>query len=193
MTDNHNTPTTNHEQEHTMNDHDDIIRPLDLDGDLTELLSELGRALAIRTEKPSEVEWIDTITRAAASHPDPFIRAGLTRRATLRQLRHLVRDRHLGVRTMAATSPLVIDLGVQLAIAEDTEASVIHAMLDTCDPYMEVAQRLIACPHPSVRARLAASRIAVRLLERLTHDSDDEVRELAVAGLARYRRVTGGT
>jgi hypothetical protein len=33
----------------------------------------------------------------------------------------------------------------------------------------------------------------VKLLERLTHDSDDEVRELAVAGLARYRRVTGGT
>lgn len=54
MTDNHNTPTTNHEQEHTMNDHDDIIRPLDLDGDLTELLTQLGRALAIRTEKPSE-------------------------------------------------------------------------------------------------------------------------------------------
>jgi len=190
MTDHHNNPTTNHEQEHTMNDHDDTIRPLDLDGDLTELLSELGRALAIRTEKPSEVEWIDTITHAAASHPDPFIRAGLTRRATLRQLRHLVRDRHLGVRTMAATSPLVIDLDVQLAIAEDTEASVIHAMLDTCDPYMEVAQRLVACPHPSVRARLAASRIAVRLLERLTHDSDDEVRELAVAGLARYRQIS---
>ena len=172
-----------------MTTNDDIILPADCDGELTDVLARLGQVLASRTEKQSESDWIETITRAAISHPDPFIRARLVKKATLRQLRHLVRDGHLGVRTLAATSPLVIDLGVQLAIAEDTDASVIHAMLDTCDPYMEVAERLLVCPHPSVRARLAASRIAIRLLERLTHDGDDEVRELAAEGLSRYRRV----
>lgn len=156
----------------------------DPDGLLAAVLARLGDALAIRTGSDAESEWVNAALNLSVGHPDPFVRASMAQTCSLRQLRRMVNDPHIAVRAACAANPFVIDVDIQLALAGDAEAVVVHALLDHTDPYLDVCEVIIAGPHASARKRLAFRNLRTGLLERLAVDSHRAVATAAQATLA---------
>ena len=159
------------------------------DADLIATLSRLGDVLAIRTLSESERAWVEAALDLSIGHPDPFIRASMAQRCSLRQLRRMLHDSHIAVRAACASNPFVIDIDVQLALAGDAESVVVHALLDQVDPYRPVCDVIISGPHVAARARLAERNLAGDLLERLAGDPNPDVAAAAADTLAHRQRV----
>lgn len=157
---------------------------------LLSALHHVGDAIAFRRVNGDESSWIEQVTDLLTSHPDPFVRAQLAERCSLRQLRRLVTDEHVSVRLLSVTNPFAIDLDIQLMLAEDPDELVVHAFLDRHTPYRETVLKLIKCEHTSVRYRLASTNLANDLLSQIAHDHDSSVAKVARFTLAnRYRKV----
>mgnify|MGYP003340267816 CR=1 FL=1 len=168
---------------------DDHFESINSDEFLVSALQMLGKAIGFRAEREFESGWVDAVTRMVSSHPDPYIRAVMVSAASLRQLKVLLTDEHLGVRVACASSPFAIDADVQLAVANDSEAVVVHALLDSHDPYLHVMRGLVNSPHRSVRRRIASLNLNHELLTVLSQDSDRKVASAAASTLAtRHRR-----
>jgi len=151
----------------------------DPDGYLNWVLSQLGAALSVRTETVSEADWIQDVTAIVATFPDPMIRARLASTCTLRQLRHLVGDPHLAVRLACVDNPFAIDRDIQIALCNDTDTDVIHALIKHVPLCVEAYDTLLTHPSAAIRARIASPRRRRRILDRLTHDVDPAVRQRA--------------
>ena len=145
------------------------------DAHLLWALEQLGQVLACRGERAAESPWVNQALDVSISHPDPRFRARFARSCSLRQLRRLVTDDEVLVRRACALNPFVIDLDIQLVLAADSDARVVHRMLNTCDPYREVIPVLLASRHLSVRRRLLGLNLLNDLLVELGRDSDPEV------------------
>jgi len=151
----------------------------DPDGYLNWILGHLGAALSVRTESEHEEGWIRDVTELVGALPDPMIRARLASTCSLRQLRVLARDEHLAVRLACADNPFTIDRDIQLAMCDDSDADVVHALLDRVPLCAEAFDMLLAHPSAAIRARIASPRRQRRILNRLTHDDDPAIRQRA--------------
>lgn len=151
----------------------------DPDGYLNWVLSQLGAALSVRTETLSEANWIRDATEIVATFPDPMIRARLASVCSLRQLRILLADDHLAVRLSCVDNPFTIDRDIQLALCNDTDTDVIHALLDRVPLCAEALNSLLNHPSAAVRTRLASPRRQRKILDRLAHDDDPAIRQRA--------------
>jgi len=167
---------------------DDHFESINSDEFLVSALQMLGRAIGFRAEREFEIGWVDAVTRMVSSHPDPYIRAVMVSSASLRQLNVLLADEHLGVRVACASSPFAIDADVQLALANDSEAVVVHALLDSRDPYLHVMRGLVNSPHRSIRRRIALLNLNHELLTALSQDSDRKVASAAASTLTKRQR-----
>lgn len=151
-------------------------------------LAAIGDTLSLRPTTVEESEWITSLSKLAATHPDPFIRASLVPNASLRQLRHLASDTHLAVRLAAAESPMCIDAELQMTLALDEDASVVHTMLNNVSPYLETVKVLLSSPHITVRLRLAQMNLREDLLDYLSLDDDEKVSQRALTNLSHRRQ-----
>ena len=145
------------------------------DAHLLWALEQLGQVLACRGVRAVESPWVNRALDVSISHPDPRFRARLATSCSLRQLRRLATDDEVLVRRSCARNPFVIDLDIQLVLAADSDARVVHRMLNTCDPYREVVPVLLASPHRSVRKRLLGLNLLDDLLLELSRDPDPEI------------------
>ena len=145
---------------------------------LVEALAKLGHALALHSSSDDQ-SWRETMLASGVGHPDPFIRANLATTCSLRQLRVLAADDHVAVRAMCTENPFAIDEGIQLILANDDDATVLHALLDNTPTCRAAVEVLVRSRHFSVRFRLARSRIALDLLEHLTTDPHPRIADLA--------------
>ena len=155
----------------------------DPDGYLNWALGQVGAALSLRTESDTEASWIDAATQLTTSFPDPMVRARFATNCTLRQLLVLAHDEHLAVRLSCIDNPFIIDRDVQVALCEDADPTVANTLLDNVEPCMEACQALLHHPEPRIRARLASHRRRRVLLTALSHDEDQQVRDLAVQAI----------
>ena len=163
----------------------------DPDGYLNWVLGQLGAALAIRTETDLEAGWIHELTDLICAVPDPMIRARLASSCSLRQLRVLVRDRHLAVRLSCVENPFAIDRDIQLLLCQDSEVDVVTAFLARFEPCTEAAEILCGHSSVSIRSYLASPRRGKAILNRLAHDDERSVRELAASALEHQDLVLG--
>ena len=87
----------------------------------------------------------------------------------------------------------MVDEGVQLTIAKDDDAVVLHALLDNVQVCRSAVEVLTHSRHFSVRFRLARSRLAFDLLEYLSVDSHPRVADMARRNLQLMTQArTGG-
>jgi len=163
--------------------HDYSVLTSDPDGYLNWVLGQLGAALSVRTETDLEAEWIRSLTSLIGQVPDPMIRAQLASSCSLRQLRVLIRDRHLAVRLSCVENPFAVDRDIQIILCQDSDVDVVTAFLDRIEPCAEAAE--ILCEHSSVsiRSYLASPRRARAILSRLAHDDERTVRDLATSAI----------
>ena len=158
------------------------------DEHLLSTLALIGETLSLRQPSGDEAEWADALLKLTASHPDPYIRAHLARNASLRQLHELATDPHIAVRLAVADNPFCIDAQLQLTLASDHDASVVHTLLNNVDPYLTTVKVLLASPHATVRRRLARMNLREDLLDYLSLDHDDEVSSAALQTLTQRRQ-----
>jgi len=161
---------------------------------LVDALAQLGHTLALQSSTdPDHQSWKAELLASGVHHPDPFIRANLARTCSLAQLRLFVVDEHVAVRSMCTENPFMVDEGVQLTIAKDDDAVVLHALLDNVQVCRSAVEVLTHSRHFSVRFRLARSRLAFDLLEYLTMDSHPRVADMARQNLQHMTQArTGG-
>ena len=160
---------------------------------LVKAIADIGAALALQPSNSPDVSgWQHDILQVGTSHPDPFIRAQLASTCSLRQLRLLASDRHVAVRAMCTENPMIIDQDVQLRLAHDSDASVLHALLDHCDPYRDVVHVLINCKHWGVRYRLTLRNLTADFLEQLAADPHPVVASSAKLRLTERSLSRGG-
>jgi len=159
----------------------DIITQQTRDEHLAAALADLGRSMARRSETDEgiEHEWAERAIELAINHPDPFLRSKLAQIGSLRQVKALAEDAHTGVRVSCADNKFIIDESLQMLLAKDDDAVVVHALLDAVTPYMSVARLLVVSPHRSVRFRLVFQNLAAELLQVLADDSDRRISEVA--------------
>jgi hypothetical protein len=150
-------------------EHNIIIEPT-RDERLATALADLGRSLAMRpeTDGGAEHEWAERAVELAVKHPDPFVRSKLAQIGSLRQVKALAKDEHVGVRAACGDNKFTIDEDLQMLLATDKEAVVVHSLLDGVTPYMSV-----------VRLRLAFQNLASELLEVLATDTHERVAYVA--------------
>ena len=162
-----------------------IIEPT-RDNRLSTALADLGRSIAMRpeTDGGAEHEWAERAVELAVKHPDPFVRSKLAQIGSLRQVKALAKDEHVGVRAACGDNKFTIDEDLQMLLASDEEAVVVHSLLDGVTPYMSVARVLVKSPHMSVRLRLAFQNLASELLEVLATDANERVAYVAQHKLA---------
>jgi len=161
---------------------------------LVDALAQLGHTLALHSStEPGQQSWKAELLASGVHHPDPFVRANLARTCSLGQLRLLVNDDHVAVMSMCTENPFMVDEGVQLIVANDDDAVVLHALLDNTQVCRSAVEVLIRSRHFSVRFRLARSRLAFDLLEYLTADSHPRVADMARRNLQHMTQArTGG-
>lgn len=159
---------------------DVFVHPRTSDEMIVQALADLGAALSWNLGiKPEDRSWLDQALDIAVTQPDPFVRAKLARVCSLRQLRLLSKDNHVAVRAECAANPFVIDVDVQRTLAGDSDASVVHALIDHVDPCRDVVPILVRSPHVWVRLRLAYKNLATEFLEELAVDSHPNVARAA--------------
>ena len=147
---------------------------------LVDAITQLGHALALQSSTdPDQQSWKTQLLASGVHHPDPFIRANVAKSCSLAQLRLLVTDEHVAVRAVCTENPFMADEEMQLIIANDDDAVVVHALLDNIQVCRSAVKVLICSRHFSVRFRLARSRLAVDLLENLMLDSHPRVADMA--------------
>ena len=147
---------------------------------LVEALAKLGHALALHpSNDDGHLSWREALLASGVGHPDPFIRAHLATTCSLSQLRVLATDEHVSVRAMCTENPFAIDEDIQLALANDDDATVLHALLDNTPICRSAVEVLMRSRHFSVRFRLARSRLALDLLEHLTTDPHPRIADHA--------------
>ena len=160
---------------------------------LVKAIADIGTALSLQPSFGTELSgWQNEILKLGTSHPDPFISAQLAPVCSLRHLRLLASDSHVAVRAMCAENLMIIDQDVQLQLARDNEASVLHALLDNCDPYRDVVGVLINCQHWVVRYRLCQRNLATDFLEHLASDPHSRVAAYAKFRLTQRSLARGG-
>ena len=147
---------------------------------LVDSITKLGHALALQSSTdPDQQSWKTELLISGVRHPDPFIRAKIARSCSLAQLRLLMNDDHVAVRSMCTENPFMVEEELQLIVAHDDDAVVVHALLDNVQVYRSAVEVLIGSRHFSVRFRLARSRLAFDLLEGLMMDSHPRVADMA--------------
>lgn len=147
---------------------------------LVDAITQLGHALALQSSTdPDQQSWKTQLLTSGVHHPDPFIRANVAKTCSLAQLRLLVNDEHVAVRSMCTENPFMVDEELQLKIANDDDAVVVHELLDNVQVCRSAVEVLIRSRHFSVRFRLARSRLAFDLLESLMMDSHPRVADMA--------------
>ena len=153
---------------------------------LVTALADLGHGIAMRpeTDGGAEQEWAELAVELAVKHPDPFVRSKLAQVGSLRQVKALAKDPHTAVRAACGDNTFTIDEDLQMLLAADEEAVVVHSLLDGVTPYMSVARVLVKSPHMSVRLRLAFQNLSSELLEVLATDSHERVAYVAQYKLA---------
>lgn len=157
------------------------------DQHLLATLTAIGDTLSLRPSTAEESEWIASLSKLTTTHPDPYIRASLASNASLSQLRHLASDTHIAVRLAVAESPMCIDADLQLTLARDEDAAVVHTMISNVTPYLETVKVLLSSPHVTVRLRLAQMNLREDLLDYLSLDNDERVSQQALANLTHRR------
>jgi hypothetical protein len=135
------------------------------------------------------------------SHRSPFVQLHLFSRTsvplgdgrrdracrewTLSDIKAFALDPELHVRCFAAQSPWAVDADVQLVLAVDPEEAVVMQLLQSLDPCLEAVEVILAGPHREARRMLAGRNLRTELLLGLVDDTDHEVRNRAMATLAR--------
>lgn len=142
---------------------------------LADALAAVGHAMAIQTGGPDYTGWDANVITMTVGHPDSLLRAALASRASLRQLRQLVKDPRLVVRAACAANPFAMDHDIQMVLVTDQEEDVVHSYLDHHQPGAPAIKLLVVSPFVSVRRRLAEFNLPRHVLRQLSTDPDPGV------------------
>jgi hypothetical protein len=130
---------------------DDIV----VDGyDLGCSLAAATNRLAAKRLTPAERAWKDQYLTLLANYPQLEVRIGLAARGSLTMARTLVHDRSIRVRRALAVNPFIADLDLQTKLAQDRDESVVLALIDATDPWMEACEVILTGQHGEAKREL---------------------------------------